>query len=514
MTALWKGDIALPDGLSHSVLETVELLSNTSPSNASSANDHLLAGAQLRIQAVVDAAKVPLWLSCGPSLDVQTESEATALFFANIFVQQPSPIDEDDCEEEEEGEDAIQVRTECRPTKKALVVRVLYDEPLEETEKPNITELVLYGTLAAEAPPPEPTSDDPHTPALALSVYALPLSSRLAKEKKLHASIKHEPLEPGKAKFLVPIIGRKRKADTIFDEYDKKQAYYASLPPGLRRSWHRRSDSFGSLKEEADSGALGDSQKALPSRSVGPASQNEFRRTVSGEDTTFRRDREPSQSVLHARLREAADRPSTASDVSRREPSGKTALLGSDLRRSESFGGGLRTRNRTPDIKSEFAASLPALATSTSTTAAASSKITERNKTAATRIIMASMRLYGFQRARPQEPRTESDEELEDEYKTVFHATLRAASCSLRRSWNAEVIGVTKLKEVTEYLMKAFVGGAGLTNGSSDQEPEDERQDDNPFRKSTIRRGGGRRFAAPAGALFGEDSLLEESGMA
>ncbi|KAK6344231.1 hypothetical protein TWF696_007873 [Orbilia brochopaga] len=508
MTTLWRGDISLPDSLPESSLESIELLSHvpaTAQSHTSIAgpeSDQLFGGAQLRVHTVVDGAKVPLWLSCGPSFNVQTASEVTANFFANIFVQQSTKSTSPDGSDDEDDEETV----ECQPTRRAIVVKVLYDAPPEETEKPNITELVLYGTLTKVAPSPSLDSQTPDAAtAFSLSVYALPLSSRLAKEQKLHAAVKSEPLEPGKARFLVPIIGRKRKAGTIFDEYDKKQAYYASLPPGLRRSWHRRSDSFNSLKDEPDGG---DSQKTLLSKSVGPAASNDFRRSVistSTEDPLFKRDRERSQSVFQTRLREvaAADRPTTS-----RETSVKPLRGDNIFRRSDSFAGITRTsRNQTPDFngtKSEFAASLPPV---TITTTLPASKIIERNKAAATRLIMASMRLYGFQRARPGEVKIESEEE---EYKTVFHATLRAVTCSLRHSWSTEVVTVTKLKETTEYLMKAFVGGAGLAHGSSDQE-EELKEDDNPFRRGRIgRRSLGFGAASREDSLVGEGSFLVE----
>ncbi|KAJ6259722.1 hypothetical protein Dda_5360 [Drechslerella dactyloides] len=452
MTTLWRGALLLPDGLPQPALTEIELVSHVPPASQGHAalpgldHDKLFGGARLQVLTVVDAAKVPLWLSCGPSFDLHTESLPAATFFANIFVQNTVTRDDngDDDGEDDEGEDD---GGGCGLTNRAVVVRVLYDNPPDESDKPTITELALYGALS-----PESNTD----PTPSLSVYALPLSSRLAKESKLHAAVKSEPSENKTGfKFLAPLIGRKRKADTIFDEYDKKQAYYASLPPGLRRSWHRRSDSFGSLKEEA--AAADDTQKtSLLSKSV------DFRRSVAPtDDAIFKRDRERSQSVLQTRLREvAAERPATSRETN-------------VLRRSDSL-----AARRTPDVpvKSEFTTSLPQVSHSTTLPAA---KIIERNKAAATRLIMASMRLYGLQRARPGDAKNDADEE---EYRTVFHTTLRAVACSLRRSWNSEVITVTKLKETTEYLMKAFVGGAGPVAGSSDQE-DDVREDDNPFRR-------------------------------
>ncbi|KAK6541824.1 hypothetical protein TWF694_007604 [Orbilia ellipsospora] len=528
MTTLWKGSIALPDGLPQATLECVELLSRNPATlkyfnSKTDSKNQLFSGAQLRLQTVVDAGKVPLWLACGPSLDVQTESEATANFLASIFTRQITRSHSTDSEEGEDGEKSDEnevpsVTTEYRPTQKALVIRLVYENPPEETEKPNITELVLYGALSTPTLPPElpPTNGDSQPdpiPAPSLSVYALPLSSRLAKEKKLHTAVKMEPLEPGKARFLAPIIGRKRKADALFEEYDKKQAYYATLPPGLRRSWHQRSNSIGAVKDEYGApppilSANGDSQKGLLSRSIGPGATNEFRRTIS-DDPRLRR--EKSQSILTARFREVADK-NGQSDMLRRESSVKPLMrAGSDigmLRRSDSFNIS-RTRNHTPDIKSEFGASVSSI--TGASTVPATNKFAEKNKTTAQKLILASMRLYGFTRARPGEVKIESEEE---EYKTVFHTTLRSLVVSLRKSWNTEVVSVTRLKETTEYLMKAFVGGSGVVQGSSDKEEEAE-EEDNPFRKTTIgRRGFGRRsviLGRDDTTLIGEDSFLGDS---
>ncbi|KAK6529552.1 hypothetical protein TWF281_008722 [Arthrobotrys megalospora] len=539
MTSLWKGSIALPDGLSQSALESLELLSST-PDAAHSynpkpeADGQIFAGAELRVQTVVEASKVPLWLSCGPSFDVQTESEVTANFFTNIFVRQSSRNSSSDAEEggEEDGEDGNHDSSDVtgyQSTDKALVVKVIYETAPEETEKPIITELVLYGTLSSDTPPPEApaVNADIQTPSVpppappSLSVYALPLSSRLIKEKKLHTSVKSEPLEPGKAKFLAPIIGRKRKFHSVFTEYDKKQAYYATLPPGLRRSWHhQRTNSFGSSKDEngENVGAVnGDSQKSnLFSKSVGPSATNQpvaatdFRKTIN-EDPRFKKER--STSVLQARLREAAERP----DPLRRESSLKPLRASGDftaLRRSETFSGS-RTRNHTPDLKLGIGASaITNNGTNLEIGAAAgpaSNKFAERNKASAQKLILASMRLYGFTRAKAGEVKVESEEE---EYKLVFHTTLRSLTCAMRKSWSSEIIGVARLKETTEYLMKAFVGGSGVVQGSSDREEDiKDEEEENPFRKSRI----GKRSVVLSGTasrddtLVGEDSFLGNS---
>ncbi|KAK6510690.1 hypothetical protein TWF506_009791 [Arthrobotrys conoides] len=550
MSSLWKGVIALPDGLPQSSLESIEFLSSTPDAGNAynpkpEADGTIFKGAELRVQAVVEAHRVPLWLSCGPSFDVQTENEGTANFLMNIFVQQASrerPSEAEDKEdkedeEDEEDEEAREVEknnedkpndpseaTEYKSTNKALVVRVTYETTPEEIEKPIITELVLYGTLSSDVLPsetPQPSNAEsqtapvPPTGPPSLSVYALPLSSRLLKEKKLQTSVKSESLEPGKARFLAPIIGRKRKFHAVFTEYDKKQAYYATLPPGLRRSWHKRSGSIASLQEEINENSAsvgnGDSQKSrLFSRSVGPGAMsqpvttNDFRKTIN-EDPRYRRER--STSVLQARLREAAERP----DPPRRESSLKPIRTSGDytaLRRAETFAGS-RTRNQTPETRpgsgvsnnandgTGLAGSMAAVPTT--------NKFAERNKVAAQKLILASMRLYGFTRAKAGEVKVESDEE---EYKLVFHTTLRSLICAMRKSWNSEIIGISRLKETTEYLMKAFVGGSGVVHGSSDREEDDlkDKEEENPFSKSRI----GRLSVVLSGAVSRDDTLIGE----
>ncbi|KAF3139622.1 hypothetical protein TWF569_008473 [Orbilia oligospora] len=550
MASLWKGSISLPDGLPQPSLESIEFLSST-PDAGNAYNPKpetdgtIFNGAELRVQAVVEASRVPLWLSCGPSFDVQTENEGTANFLMNIFVQQASrkrSSESEDKEEEEaegrgddgehgEDDNDASEATEYESTNKALVVRVTYETAPEEIEKPIITELVLYGTLSSDVLPSETTQSSnsdsqiapvPPTGPPSLSVYALPLSSRLLKEKKLQTSVKSESLEPGKARFLAPIIGRKRKFHAVFTEYDKKQAYYATLPPGLRRSWHKRSDSIASLQEDSNENNAsignGDSQKSrLFSRSVGPTASSqpvtsvEFRKTIN-EDTRYKRER--STSVFQARLREAAERP----DPSRGESSVKPVRSSGDysaLRRVEIFAGS-RTRNQTPETRPGSGASInnnnSANLGGSTAAVPTTNKFAERNKVAAQKLILASMRLYGFTRARAGEVKVESEEE---EYKLVFHTTLRSLTCAMRKSWNSEIIGISRLKETTEYLMKAFVGGSGVVHGSSDREEDDfkDKEEENPFRKSRV----GRMSVILSGAisrndtLVGEDSVLGNS---
>ncbi|KAK6354093.1 hypothetical protein TWF730_008510 [Orbilia blumenaviensis] len=540
MTALWHGSITLPEGLPELALEDVELQSSI-PDIGNSYNPQpeddgmLFTGAALKLRAVVDSAKVPLHVSVGPSFEVRTQSQATANFLMNIFVQHINQEQPSDAEEERDdgGKDEHNTKSDivqCKSTGKVIVVSVIYENPLEEVEKPIITELVLYGTLSSDIPPqpvrmslaartslgartakpelqmlPAKSSAPP-----SLSVYALPTSTRIIREIKLQTAIKSEPLEPGRARFITPIIGRKRKRPTALNTYDSKRSYFARLPPGLHRDWHKHGiehlpdpmDEFG--ENNFNTSNVGSQNNKLFSRSIGPSIMSQpvvdFRKTMN-VDPRFGRER--SASVLQTRLRAAAERP----DPSRRESVTRPLRMSGDfttLRRSETFAG-LPTRTATPDIKQDFGASISNKPVASTTTVPATNKFAERNKTSAQKLILASMRLYGFTRAKAGEVKIEDKEE---EYKLVFHTTLRSLTCAMRNSWNSEIIGVARLKETTEYLMKAFVGGSGVVQGSSDRE-EDHQGEENPFRKSRI----GNRSIVLSGTASRDDTLVGDQSL-
>ncbi|KAL8809758.1 MAG: hypothetical protein Q9200_003151 [Gallowayella weberi] len=95
--------------------------------------------------------------------------------------------------------------------------------------------------------------------------------------------------------------------------------------------------------------------------------------------------------------------------------------------------------------------------------------IESQNKTSLSRIIMAGMRMYGFQQ---QQQRKKSIGHLdtqsqlsgtsggaggtEDEYKTIYHQTFKASSFAFRHHWTKTVLGQGMLREAVDVFLGRF----------------------------------------------------------
>lgn len=159
-----------------SLVLTVEDVGLTSPSIASS---HPLPPTTLRYLSTVDTAKIPLYLSAGPSLDVWTTSEATEAWFETILLSKPLPSTST-------HEDEHAWWSLARSQSPIGILAQLEAGP-EEPLKPRITEILFYGTIASSPgptlPTPPPASPEHgHAPIdqlPELRVHAIPLSSDL-----------------------------------------------------------------------------------------------------------------------------------------------------------------------------------------------------------------------------------------------------------------------------------------------------------------------------------------------
>lgn len=87
--------------------------------------------------------------------------------------------------------------------------------------------------------------------------------------------------------------------------------------------------------------------------------------------------------------------------------------------------------------------------------------IESQNKATLSRIIMAGMRMYGFQQQRkksvsgPFETQSQLATE-QDEYKAIYHQTFKAASFVFRASWGKRVLGQEALRETVDTFLGRF----------------------------------------------------------
>jgi hypothetical protein len=136
-----------------------------SPNIASSAP---LPSTPLRFLSTVDTAKIPLYLAAGPSLDVWTTSEATEAWFESMLLSQPVLSTDIDATEHEWWNLAR--------SQSPIGILVQVQSRVETVQKPSVTEILFYGTIAlSSAGPPAPQHDQ----LPELRVHAIPLSSDL-----------------------------------------------------------------------------------------------------------------------------------------------------------------------------------------------------------------------------------------------------------------------------------------------------------------------------------------------
>ncbi|KAL8697314.1 MAG: hypothetical protein Q9201_007179 [Fulgogasparrea decipioides] len=91
--------------------------------------------------------------------------------------------------------------------------------------------------------------------------------------------------------------------------------------------------------------------------------------------------------------------------------------------------------------------------------------IEKQNKGALSRIIMAGMRMYGYQQQRKKPISGASDSQCQisatttadqDEYKAIYHQTFKAASFVFRESWMERALGQEALRDTVDVFLNKF----------------------------------------------------------
>lgn len=409
MPDVWNGDILLSDGNSikgifvrsaasvHANIHAgVGLTSQTVASTLT------LPATRLRFLSAVDTAKIPLYLAVGPSLDVWTTNEATEAWFESILLSKPSvlpsaPVNAAPNEWWKHARSQSPI---------GILVQV-HDEE-QGAQKPRVTDMLFYGTIAAPttAGLPTPPSSSPqlhdvpvdHLPEL--RVHALPLSSHL-----LHHQVA-EPLIDGAAHFLPPLrssqptpTSPKRTRD-IFEE--------ATIA-------NKKARGSGGTGVAAAAARANDSQQPYV-----------HRKSLSIDTKTFPfpDSRPPSANSALSRpnSRQLSRSPSISSDV---RPLSRKGVPETHIKRST--------------LSQVATVSLQPEEPTTET----------RNKEALSRVVMAAMRMHGLQQRKKNRSRRASiapgieesqqtSEEAaaeetakDDEYKLIYHQTYKGAALAL-----------------------------------------------------------------------------------
>ncbi|KAF8245184.1 hypothetical protein K440DRAFT_646552 [Wilcoxina mikolae CBS 423.85] len=201
------------------------------PTPTTSIANHLkthISNSSFSFLSYLPPSRVPFFLAAGPSLHVTTTSPETCDFFRRFFLSALPKASDVDEETTEQSRIALLLRVHPKTSGS-------FDE--SNPGDWGITEVLIYGAITYPPPPdatqtPPNSSPDPPVPEPVpiVSVRALPLSSR--HNFTAHIPVKQEPnqeearyIAPNPQEILNPIISRstkKRRADALDRAVDKK----------------------------------------------------------------------------------------------------------------------------------------------------------------------------------------------------------------------------------------------------------------------------------------------------
>ena len=389
----------------------------------------------LSFLSIVNVSLIPLCLITGPSINIDVDDgESKRWLLESVSHKSIEHIGADQ---------DIEWRDDTRQSDCGILLRVGTQNGASTPAA--VTELLIYAAVESGkvALPTPPTSSSPIRTSVEgdsatstsqlpiVRFYALPLCSNNLKRAQEASGLCTPPPDGGEAFFIpddasdLEVAVRRRKISGVFDAATKERRKtkakggesIAKAMANLERS------QTVSGRTQSDK-RLGDSVPP-PSRDGKPP-KSIFSRASS--DASFILSQEPSK---------PPSRPSTAIGKQR-----------SSLHRVESA----------YDVREDSAIS------------DTNNDVLEQNKTALSKIIMAGMRLHGLQqrkkpdRGEVQPARSRSISQVdghtsaadEDEYKLVYHQTLKAAIFAFRSHCNTKVISQDAMRDVVDRLLDLF----------------------------------------------------------
>lgn len=317
-----------------------------------------------------------------------------------------------------------------------------------------ITEILLYAsvkgdnaslptppTSSSPTPPGESVSED-HTREKEIKVYALPLSSNIINHAKHGAQniTPHPEGIPKQARFL-PL--HPREHDEIRTISQKRQSLSSLFNDATQK--RRKLKGRGG---ESVAQAMASIDRPASQHSMLPAILNECQET----------------STLPVKAKVARTGLTRAATVS-----------GSEFPRPSSRSGSLANGKRSSLHRVESAVS----PRDSPTFSDADDSVAQQNKAALTKMVMAGMRLYGFQQKKKPgtastiDPRAVAgasapSNDVEEEYKLVYHQTFKAVSFTFRKQMQTQVIAQDLMRDVVDRCLNLFCTDPSM---SADSDP-------------------------------------------
>ena len=391
-------------------------------------------------------------LAAGPSLGVWTTNENTEEWFYKAILCD-AIFDRDITEDAGQSADPWWSRGGIQ-SERGILLSVDNGIEADDQAELKITELVLYATIepnhcgslptppASSSPSPYAGQDAPPENLVPEArIYALPLSFELLHRYDLSQAPDSPPLESaddGHGQFLPPLVNE---------------------PNPMQRSPRKRSR-ISSLFDDA-------TQRKRKVRRKGGESISEV---MAGLE------RPPSSHTHNLSTHKRGHEDDVAKVASVEPQELQTHRRGLSRSSSAASLGGrpLSSRGAIADGKGSSLRRVASIATmdSTSTLPEGEISIEQQNKNALSRIVMAGMRIYGLQqRKKSSRSRAVSEaassigiitldpaqmQDSDDEYKLVYHQTVKAASFTFRRHITAKLINQGAMRDIVDRLLALF----------------------------------------------------------
>ena len=425
-------------------------------------------GVTLTFLSFVEIACIPLNTFLGPALEVYTNTESTKTWFNTHLLRS---VEQDNTHDDHSQVAAQWWTRGYFQSDLGVLVKVNGDLKIHGL-RGKITELLLY---ACESLVPERDQDVLLTPPRSSSpsaghedlpdaeqeggckaaVYARLISSDLchkASQYRIDLCQAPEGSALESPRFLTPppeetpneqhLLQKRQRLESLFDDATRQN----------KKSRRRGGESVAKLMASNDNSSI-----SLQTERDG--------QPLAGED-------EASVSSIAART--TRPRLGKAQGLSRSQSLG--SIHGLD---------DIRPRSRNSNLSVQKRSSLNCVASfatfeSSFPVGEVSDGLEQQNKNALTRVVMAGMRMYGFQpKRRPTLSRATTEESSqpltsdatpgdEDEYKNMYHHTLKAVSFSFRNHMAKEIISQHIMRDVVDRQLMMFCNDPMQTDQNSE----------------------------------------------
>ena len=462
--------------------------SNTTKKQLGQRDNLITPDANLTVFATIDPSRVPLWLTCGPSIRVLTECETTATILLNLFQREENEALATYTDEEIGGD---------FQSKRALLVTISQakDEMEHSTVRSKASELVIYGVwkyngdneVTQLAITDGSTSEEVESAnsTSSFAIFALPLSSYHGLLPSL--SFKPEP-DSTSAMFLTSDnsdnnfnheatqSARKRKSDMTLDnivQQAKRGRRAIDLPPGLQRPVNFTGRPAPKLEHFSFPRSKNESTDYDAASLTGFGSSGDKRQFSEVDDTTKSRSMlKRSSSSISFLDRDREQQQQQQRPQSSRFPSCEPSvvsiypnlLIPEHKQRHRSV-------TRPPDSNLSF------LERQTSV----SNSFIDRNKPILQKLIMANLTSFGLSRKKgvvalaggnEEEGRRAQDED--DEYKLIYHTMFKSVTFALRKRWDVDYVDSETMKELVSVFGRPYVTGRADELKVKKEEEEDD----------------------------------------